>query len=178
MYRNPQPTSKIQPHRQLQLSRSKRSCRLHKTRRLLKISRIVSGSRLLRVLDELACRIVKAVVGQPQPLVVAIHNIERLRHQPQMAPPAEIHLSRHPQVHGRVVRTQQGIAPILRQTVAASLMRTASDQRLTTNDRPATHSMCRRCRSGRLRAKVHLRRHPRTFRRLEVRRILLIARKP
>src|SRR5208337_384789 len=88
MCRNPSPTSKIQPHRQLQLSWSKRSCRLHETRRLLKISRIVGRSRLLRVFDELARRIIEAVVGQPQPLVVAIHHIERLPHQLQMTPSA------------------------------------------------------------------------------------------
>src|ERR1035437_8811065 len=60
----------------------------------------------------------------------------------------------------------------------ATGVETASDQRLTTND-CTTHSMCRRCcRSRRLRAKVHLRRSARCFRRLEVRRVLLVAGKP
>src|ERR1019366_7272393 len=63
-------------------------------------------------------------------------------------------------------------------SLASYRSRTASDQRLTTND-CTTHSMCRgRRRSRRLRAKVHLRRSARRFRRLEVRRVLLVAGKP
>src|SRR5450759_4435719 len=92
------PASEIQPHRQLQLTRSKRICRLHETRRLLKIGRIVSWPRLLRVLNELPCRIIEAVVGQPEPLIIAIEQIERLCGQLQMIPSAQIHLSFHSQV--------------------------------------------------------------------------------
>src|ERR1700687_2681533 len=84
--------SEIQPQRQLQLSRCKRSRRLHETRRFLKISRIVSGARLLRVLDEVSCRIKEAVVGQPEPHIVAIEQIERLRHQLQMIRSTQTHL--------------------------------------------------------------------------------------
>src|SRR5450631_1738171 len=87
-------TSEIQPHRQLQLSRSKRTRSFQETCRLLIISRIVSCSR--RVLNELAGRIIEAIVAQSIHLIVAVEQIERLRVQIQMIPSAQIDFPAHP----------------------------------------------------------------------------------